>query len=143
MAGALYLNTVFSLLTFDGIYRDALLDRYYLPAKHLQSNLQAAATSGTKFGRAVGMERDIMSTQRTLLDEVATRDARLAGGDEIAVALLVASPQGEVLHRAGDQSVGNRLPDTLAAALETPNAPGEPASGTRYVRAGDNYAIPL
>ncbi len=143
MAGALYLNTVFSLWTFDGIYRNALLDRYYLPAKHLQSNLQAAATYGTKFDRAVGMERDIMSTQRTLLDEVATRDARLAGGDEIAVALLVVSPQGKVLHRAGDQNVDNRLPDILATALETPNAPGEPASGTRYVRAGDHYAIPL
>ncbi len=143
MAGALYLNTVFSLLTFDGIYRDALLDRYYLPAKHLQSNLQAAATYGIKLDQAVGIERDVMRTQRTLLEEVATRDVRLAGDGKIAATLLIVSPQGEVLHRAGGQSADDTLPDTLAAALATPNAPGEPASGTRYVRAGDNYAIPL
>ncbi len=143
MAGALYLNTVFSLLTFDGIYRDALLDRYYLPAKHLQSNLQAAATYGIKLDQAAGIERDVMSAQRTLLEEVATRDVRLAGDGKIAATLLIVSPQGEVLHRAGGQSADDTLPDTLAAALATPNAPGEPASGTRYVRAGDNYAIPL
>ncbi|MEE9596656.1 MAG: hypothetical protein V3V96_07740, partial [Acidiferrobacterales bacterium] len=143
MAAALYLNTAFSLLTFDGIYRDALLDRYYLPAKHLQSNLQAAATYGIKLDQAAGIERDVMSAQRTLLEEVATRDVRLAGDGKIAATLLIVSPQGEVLHRAGGQSADDTLPDTLAAALATPNAPGEPASGTRYVRAGDNYAIPL
>ena len=147
IVGALDLSAVFLLLTFDGFYRDAVLDRYYLPAKHLQANLQRTARDGARLHQAIGIERDVRRAQAILSAEVGKRDAQLAGHEPLLsdnpATLLVAAPGGEVLYHAGASHVGDALPEKLRVVLATPNAPGEAASRIRYVKADGAYVIPL
>ncbi len=149
LVGALSLGALLmlSLLMLDGTYRDALLARYYLPARHLQLNLEGAIRAGTiPSVRGVDIKVEAAKTRQILLDEVMTRDMDALGlaavGDD-AVSLLVVSPRGELLYPAKTEQSRGVIPEWSDDALVTPNAPGEPDFGTLYVKAGEDYVIPI
>ncbi len=144
LVGALSLGALLmlSLLMLDGTYRDALLARYYLPARHLQLKLEGAIPGA----RGAGIEVEAAKTRQILLDEVMTRDMNALGLDTVgddAVSLYVVSPRGELLYPAKTEHSRGATPEWFDDALLTPNASGKPGIGSQLVKAGEDYVIPI
>lgn len=142
VAAGLELGGVLSLWSGDGLYRDALIDRYYVPARHLQSNLQKVASYGVNPIKSTGLARDLKGAQQILDEQFAAHDARVVEEAKRPV-LLIVSPAGQVLYRGDGKTDAAPLSESQTEALLTPNAPGEAASAIRYVAVEGGYAIPL
>lgn len=149
LVGALSLGALLmlSLLMLDGTYRDALLARYYLPARHLQLKLEDAIRAGTMpDAYSVAIEVEAANTRRILVAEAMTRDMDALGfavvGDD-AVSLFVVSPRGQQLYPATTKHARGVPSEWFNDDLLTLNAPGEPSLGSNYVKVGEDYVIPI
>ena len=143
MAGVLDFSAILAMLTFDGRDRDALLERYHLPIRHLQLNLQHAADYGLRFDSAIGLKRDLKRAQDALLEQAARPDARLTGRTPVEPTLLLLAPDGQVLQEASDNTLSSRLANELARFLAARKTQLERTRKTSYLKWNGHYVTSL